>query len=55
MNFDTDGINDHINDSIYKQISNKKTDAAFATILMFPTLVLSLALVLALIVWFVAS
>lgn len=55
MNFDTDGINDHINDSIYKQISNKKSDAAFVAILLFPTLVLSLALVLGLVVWFVAG
>ena len=53
LNFDTDGINDHINDSIYKQISHKKSDAAFVTALIFPTLVLSLAFVFALIIWFV--
>lgn len=50
-----DDINDKINDVIYKNINTKRNDAAFATYLIFPTLVLSLTMVFALIIWFLIS
>lgn len=46
--FDDTGINDRINDSIYKQLSNRR-DAAFVTLLLFPTALLVLGVVIALI------
>lgn len=46
--FDNTRVNDRINDSIYKQLSNRK-DAAFVTFLIFPTALLVLGVVLALI------
>ena len=45
------GVNDEINDAIYRHINTKRSDAAFVTTLIFPTLVLSLAMILALIIW----
>ena len=45
------GVNDHINDAIYKQLSGKK-DAAFISFLIFPTIMLVLSVVFALIFWF---
>lgn len=47
------GINDRINDNIYKQISGKK-DAAFISFLVFPTIMLVLGAVFALIAWFIS-
>lgn len=41
-------VNDKINDSIYKQLSNRR-EAAFVTFLLFPTALLVLGVVLALI------
>lgn len=46
--FDNTRVNDRINDSIYKQLSNRK-DAAFVTFLIFPTALLVLGVILALI------
>lgn len=46
--FDDTSVNDKINDVIYKQISNKK-DAAFVSFLLFPTALLVLGVVFALI------
>lgn len=50
--YDSSIVNDQINDAIYKHINSKRSDAAFVTTLIFPTLVLSLTMVLALIIWF---
>lgn len=46
--FDDTSVNDKINDVIYKQISNKK-DAAFVSFLLFPTALLVLGVLFALI------
>lgn len=46
--FDDTGINDKINDAIYKQLGNKR-DAAFVSLLLFPTAILVLGVVFALI------
>ena len=50
--YNPSGVNDQINDSIYRHINSKRSDAAFVTTLMFPTLVLSLGLIIALIILF---
>lgn len=50
--YNPSGVNDQINDAIYKHINSKRSDAAFVTTLIFPTLVLSLTMILALIIWF---
>lgn len=50
--YSSSSINDQINDAIYKHINSKRSDAAFVTTLIFPTLVLSLTMILALIIWF---
>ena len=46
--FDDTGINDKINDKIYKQISGK-SDAAFVSFLLFPTAILVLGIIIALV------
>ena len=48
------GVNDRINDVIYKQLGGKKSDAAFVSFLVFPTLVLTLGMIFALIIWVVS-
>ena len=47
-NFDNTRVNDRINDSIYKQLSSRR-DAAFVTFLIFPTALLVLGVIMALI------
>lgn len=51
--FDDLGINDKINDKIYKQISGK-SDAAFISFLLFPTAILVLSAIFALVALFVS-
>lgn len=46
--FDDTGINDRINDAIYKQLTSRR-DAAFVTFLLFPTALLVLGTIIALI------
>lgn len=45
------GVNDKINAAIYKQISGGMRDAAFVRLLVFPTILLVLGLVFALVAW----
>ena len=52
--YDDTGINDRINDSIYKEISKGRRDAAFINFLIYPTAILALGFVLALIAWFMS-
>lgn len=52
--YDDTGINDRINDSIYKEISKGRRDAAFINFLIYPTAILALGLVFALIAWFMS-
>lgn len=51
--FDSTGINDKINDSIYKQLGNRR-EAAFVSFLLFPTALLVLSVIIALIVLFIS-
>ncbi len=46
--FDDTGINDYINDKIYKQISGKR-EAAFVSFLLFPTIMFVLGILFALV------
>lgn len=50
--YDDTGINDHINDAIYKNISGKR-DAAFVSFLLFPTALLVLGVIISILVWIV--
>ena len=47
------GVNDKINDSIYKQLGNRR-DAAFVSFLLFPTVFLVLSFIIALIALFIS-
>lgn len=49
--YDDTGINDRINDSIYKEISKGRKEAAFISFLLFPTAILVLGMILAVIAW----
>ena len=51
--FDDTHINDSINDSIYKQI-NVKSDAAFISFLIYPTIVLILGVLLAVVAFIIS-
>lgn len=48
--YDDTNVNDRINDNIYKQI-NGMSDAAFASFLIFPTIILAISVAIVLIVW----
>ena len=48
--YDDININDKINDNIYKQI-NGMSDAAFASFLIIPTIILAISIAITLIVW----
>ncbi len=52
--YDDTGINDRINDSIYKEISRGRRDAAFINFLIYPTAILALGFVFALVAWFMS-
>ncbi len=49
--YDDTGINDKINDSIYKEISKGRKEAAFVSFLLFPTALLILGVIFAVIAW----
>ncbi len=49
--YDDTGINDRINDSIYKEISKGRRDAAFVSFLIFPTALLVLGVIFAVVAW----
>lgn len=49
--YDDSGINDSINDRIYKEISKGRREAAFVSFLLFPTAILVLGVVFALVMW----
>lgn len=52
--FDDTGINDRINDSIYREISRWRRDAAFVSFLIFPTIILILGFIFAFVAWFMS-
>lgn len=49
--YDDTGINDKINDSIYKEISKGRREAAFVNFLLFPTAILVVGMIFTLIAW----
>lgn len=49
--YDDTGINDKINDSIYKEISKSRREAAFVNFLVFPTAILVVGMLFTLIAW----
>lgn len=49
--YDDTGINDKINDSIYKEISKVRREAAFVNFLLFPTSILILGMIFTVIAW----
>lgn len=53
--YDDTGINDRINDSIYKEISKGRREAAFVSFLVFPTAILVLGAILALVAWIMSA